>query len=438
MMRTAARQAFPQYQNRSGWNALLPPREVRDRVPTSRSFASVVIGAGYTGLAAARRLAELEPDREVLIIDSSELGEGSAGRNSGFLSCGPNEPRANRHGTVDEAAARQIRIYKAGLDWLRSLVETHRIDCGWDESAPRLHAAATPAGERRVRASCSKNRRWGIECAEFDRSELARMIGTDYYRYGYRPESTAYVQPAALVRGLGDTLPAAARLLERTPVLKVEGKGPFTIVTSRGDFKADRVLIANNVHARALGLLRDRMIAIYTYAALTPELDPSELARLGELPQWGVIPGHRMGTTLRKFQNTRFLVRSGDSYEREMPTARVREMLTELYRRRFPQMASHVFEHVWGGVTAITHNGGLYFGQVRPGLYAAAGCNGSGVVRGTIQGKLLAEMACGSQSALLSDRLALEGPNWIPPEPFRSIGVMSSIALEQFQAGLER
>src|SRR5688500_7784012 len=105
-MRTAMRQTFPQYQTRSGWNALLPPREIRDQIPASRSFASVVVGAGYTGMAAARRLAELEPDREVLLIDSSELGEGAAGRNSGFLSCSPNEPRANRHGTVDETAAR--------------------------------------------------------------------------------------------------------------------------------------------------------------------------------------------------------------------------------------------------------------------------------------------------------------------------------------------
>jgi glycine/D-amino acid oxidase-like deaminating enzyme len=437
-MRTSKDRTHPRYQNRSGWNALLPPRKLRDELPSSRSFASIVIGAGYTGLAAARRLGELEPDREVLVIDASELGEGSSGRNSGFLSYLPNDPRANRHGTVEDAATRQIRIYKAGLDWLRTLVQTNGIDCGWDESAPRIHAAATPAGERSMRAISERNRRWGLEGVEVDQSALTRLIGTNYYRYGYRPGGTAYIQPAALIRGLGDTLPPSVRLLENTPVLSIEGSGPFKVVTPRGHFTADRVLVANNVHARALGLLRDRMIAIYTYAGLTPPLDPSELARLGELPQWGVIPAHRMGTTLRKFQNTRFLVRSGDSYEKELPTARVREMLTELYRRRYPQMSSHVFEYVWGGVTAITHNGGLFFGEVRPSLYASVGCNGSGVVRGTIQGKLLAEMACGSQSALLSDRLTLEGPSWIPPEPIRRLGVVSSIALEQFQAGRER
>ena len=151
----------------------------------------------------------------------------------------------------------------------------------------------------------------------------------------------------------------------------------------------------------------------------------------------GDFPAHRLGTTLRKFANRRFLVRSGDSYERELPLAQVRALLTQLYLSRYPQMASHLLEHFWGGVTAITHNGGLFFGMDRPGLFVSAGCNGSGVVRGTINGHLLAEMACDSQSALLSDRLALKGPSWIPPEPFRQIGVRMSIALEQRQAGQE-
>ena len=45
----------------------------------------IVVGAGYTGLAAARRWAELEPDASVLVLDALSLGEGNPGRNSGFL-----------------------------------------------------------------------------------------------------------------------------------------------------------------------------------------------------------------------------------------------------------------------------------------------------------------------------------------------------------------
>ncbi|WP_425467755.1 FAD-dependent oxidoreductase [Phreatobacter stygius] len=112
--------------------------------------------------------------------------------------------------------------------------------------------------------------------------------------------------------------------------------------------------------------------------------------------------------------------------------------MTRLYRRRFPQLRTHDFEHVWAGLTAVTHNGGFYFGQARPGLYASVGCGGAGVVRGTIHGKLLAEFASGSPSSLLRDRLRQKGPNWLPPDPVRRLGVTAQIAWEQWRAGRER
>jgi glycine/D-amino acid oxidase-like deaminating enzyme len=134
----------------------------------------------------------------------------------------------------------------------------------------------------------------------------------------------------------------------------------------------------------------------------------------------------------------RLLIRSGDSYERERDPSAVRAMLTALYRNRFPAMRTHEFEHVWGGLTAVTHNGAFLFGEIRPGLFVSAGCGGAGVTRGTIQGKLLAELACGLRSQLLSDRLAQNGPDWLPPEPLRGAGAKLQIAWEQWIAGAER
>lgn len=76
---------FPSYQAGSGWNALLPKRQAHTQAPSERHFDAIVIGAGVTGLAAARRIAELEPQARVLLVDASTVGDGSSGRNSGFL-----------------------------------------------------------------------------------------------------------------------------------------------------------------------------------------------------------------------------------------------------------------------------------------------------------------------------------------------------------------
>ena len=422
---------------RSGWNALLPPRTIQDKPPASRTFSGIVIGGGYVGMAAARRLAELQPDREVLLIEAEEVGEGPSGRNSGFIGPAPLSPLAWGGDSVEDAAQKQIRLMRAGIEILRNLVRQNTIDCLWDETAPRYDAAATSRGLKNIVGRHKVNLGWGVGGHFVEKDKLVGMIGTRYYQRAYAPQERVLVQPAALIRGLADSLPNNVYLLECTRVTALSDGAQIRIETSHGTFSADKVLIAANAWARTYGLLRDRVFALYTYGGLTPELDDAEVAKLGSLPQWGVIPAHMMGTTLRKFAGRRLLVRSGEGYEREHDDKYVRALLTKLFQRRFPNMASHRFEHVWGGALGMTNNGGLYFGRVRPNVFVAAGCNGSGIVRGTINGHLLAEMACGGQSSLLADRLSLAPPNWIPPEPFRSIGARTSIAYLQWEAGRE-
>ncbi|WP_404976154.1 FAD-dependent oxidoreductase [Acinetobacter sp.] len=48
-------------------------------------FDIVIIGAGYTGISTAIRLAEINPDTRIAIIDALRVGEGASGRNAGFL-----------------------------------------------------------------------------------------------------------------------------------------------------------------------------------------------------------------------------------------------------------------------------------------------------------------------------------------------------------------
>ena len=45
----------------------------------------LVVGAGYTGLSAAKKLSELNPTKKIIIVDSQIAGEGASSRNSGYL-----------------------------------------------------------------------------------------------------------------------------------------------------------------------------------------------------------------------------------------------------------------------------------------------------------------------------------------------------------------
>lgn len=433
----AGQDSFPAYQAGAGWNALLPARLPHTQPPLSRSFDVIVIGAGFTGLAAARRVAELRPEATVLVIDATTVGNGSAGRNSGFLINLPHNTGMGGHGSPVEVARKQIRLYDIGLKWLHELVTTHGIDCGWNPVG-KYHAAATADGEQRLRDTLAQYQEWGVTYRELSRDALRSELGTDYYGYGYHSENNVFVQPAALVRGLADSLPPNVRLWENEPVVSLDGTGPFKVTTPTMQLDARQVIVANNGFARKLGLARDRVFTIYTYAAMTPALSPDELRKLGPAREWGVIPANRLGTTLRKTLDGRFVVRSAYSYEKERPLSDVRDMLTDAYQRRYPHLASHKFEYVWGGVTALTRNGALYFGEIRKNLFASLGCNGAGVLKGSMFGKLLGEMACGQQSPELTDALGFERPTWLPPEPIRRVAVVSAIQYQKHRAGLER
>lgn len=415
---------------------MLPERTGARSTPVRR-FGSIVIGGGYTGLAAARRIAELRPDEQVLVLEASTIGEGSAGRNSGFVINVPHNTRMGGHTSPLEVARKQLRLYDEGLHWLGGLVREHRIDCNWN-AVGKFHAAASDAGVQNLIASLEQYRQWGVSFEVLDRDALQEKLGTAYYTFGYHSRNNVFVQPAALIRGLADSLPSNVVLVEGEPVVSLSESSPFRVTSSSAQYTADRIVLANNGFAKSLGILRDRLITIFTYAALTPRLPESELKKLGNSEEWGVIPANRLGTTLRRVQGGRFMVRSAYSYEREQSPADTLNQLTSSYQRRYPNMKSHKFEYVWGGTTALTRNGATFFGELRPGLFASLGCNGAGVLKGSTYGKLLGEMAMGAQSPYLSDALSLEGPSWLPPEPFRRIGVVSAIKYQAALAGPER
>ena len=430
---------LPHYSSHSGWNALLPARIASTEPPGTRAFDYIVIGAGFTGLSAARRLSELAPEKSVLLLEGSVVGEGSSSRNSGFMSTFPRSGIVKDPAQDDRLGRSQIRVYELGLQWLKDTLQHNKIDCDWDESSGKYNASATPAGKLSLQLSIKKNTRLGIDSEILDQEQLQQRLGTRYYNFGYYTRNNVFVQPAAMHRGLADTLADNVTLLEETFAQRISGSpGRFVVSTSKGEFSGGQLVIANNAFARKLGFLKDRLIAIYTYAGLTPALSDEQAAQLGPARQWGLLPAHRLGTTLRKVSGNRFMVRSAYSYESERSVSAYTRMLTQYYQRRFPQMASHEFEYVWGGTTALTRNGGIFFGKLADGIYGSLGCNGSGVLRGTVNGRLLADLMLNHSSEELDAVLALGGPSWLPPEPLRALGVKSAIFYQGIKASAER
>jgi len=115
-----------------GWTELLPERQSTQSLSGSHRLPWVVVGAGLTGLASARRLGELHPDEEILLLDARLVGQGASGRNSGFAVATSQFPGGVVPNQV-ENYRRVNRINQAGLDLLSAQVAENAIDCQWCE-----------------------------------------------------------------------------------------------------------------------------------------------------------------------------------------------------------------------------------------------------------------------------------------------------------------
>lgn len=424
---------LPRDDDACGWSALLAPLPAPRRLRGSERVEAAVIGAGFTGLAVARRWATLRPQARLAVVDAQRVGGSASGRNSGFIVDLPHYVAARGL----EGNRRLLQLGRAGLQQLRELVRAHAIDCDWSEGG-RLHGAAGDGGMRALETFCAGAAALGEPCQRLDGGALAALTGMTYYRAGARTPGSVQVQPAALARGLARSLPANVTLYEDSPVRALHTSDGFRLESDGGALSAGRVVLATNGFTPAMGLLRDRIFPLMTFASLTRSLTESEAAALGGEPVWGLVSERPMGTTLRRLRDRRLLIRNTVRYRPSLQSdaqfrQHVRARHQRDFRARFPMLDVEL-EYTWGGVMGATFNGAQFFGELAPNLYAAAGYNGVGIAMATTSGTLLADLALGADSALLADMQALPQPDWIPPEPALGIAVRATLAYMARQA----
>ncbi|KIH82951.1 Oxidoreductase [Pseudomonas batumici] len=406
-----------------------------------RSARWVVVGAGFTGLAAARQLALNFPDDEIVLIEAQEVGYGASGRNAGFAIDLPHDIGADDYIGDIGTAKISMELNLAGQSILKGLVEKHQIQCQFSLCG-KYQAAIEDRGIAVLDAYRRGLDKLGQEYEMIEEQDLPTHIGTHFYRKALFTPGTALVQPAALVKGLADSLPANVTLYENTPITEVE-YGDKTVLTHQfGRIVADKLILTNNAFAMSFGFLKGRMLPIFTYASLTRQLTEDEQARLGGRPYWGVIPADPFGTTLRRTPDNRLLVRNSFSFNadgRSHPKylQRFKQRHQNSFALRFPMLPDVNFEYTWGGSLAMSRNHMAHFGQLTSNVYGALCCNGLGVTRGTVTGTLLADWLAGKRNHLIDFLLSSPGPNRNPPEPLLSAGVNMNLLWGQCRAGKE-
>lgn len=428
----------------AAWNAILGPQVSLPRIEGDSTADFVIIGGGFAGLSAARRLTELQPGARITVLEAGRLAEGGTGRNSGFMIDLPHEVQSDNYsGDGDDRA--MIGLNRHAIAYARDAVEEYGIDRNFFDPAGKINGAASAAADEHNRSYASHLTKLGEPSELLGERAMREVTGSSHYVSGLYTPGTVMLQPAGYVRGLGAGLVSkGVTILENSPVTGfVRESGCWRVTAPTGSVSTPRVILTVNGHLESFGFEQDRLMQIFLFAVMTPELDAEALKSLGGQPRWGVTPSDPMGTTVRRIDlgqgGNRVVTRTcavlrPNCEATQADLQRAARVMQRKFDQRFPSLAGMTMEYAWSGHLCLTLNGVAVMRQVDDGVYSGCVQNGLGTTRGTLTGIGAAELACGQTSIVTDYFTAQARPKKLPPQPFRQIGANFLLRWKEWKA----
>jgi glycine/D-amino acid oxidase-like deaminating enzyme len=432
-------QFTPQFDDGNGWYNMLPPAPVARVLEGDQKAHWLVIGAGYTGLSAARRLAEHFPEQRIALVEADRVGRGTAGRNAGFAIDVPFLQES--HGDLDRGR-RIYSLHRAGVAELERLVGEHGIDCQWNRRGKYM-VAVSKRKRRILQQTQDFLLALGAQSEVLGREALKERLGIGHYRMGLYSPGTCLMNPAALTRGLAASLPENVDLYENSPIIETRFDSRILARTAAGSINAGGVILATNGFSETFGVLRHRLFNIMSFASITRPLSvPQQTDLLGGTTDWGIHPVGAAGATIRRTQDNRIWHRIGFVYPHENRASEsmvryFRQRHIEDFKIRFPQLGEPEFEHTYGGLLCMSRNTEPLFQRLADNAFIVGCQNGIGIAKGTIHGRLAADWAAGVKSELLEFARSYGEPSRLPREPFLGWGVSTRLRLEAWKGRME-
>jgi glycine/D-amino acid oxidase-like deaminating enzyme len=372
------------------WAATARPAPETPALDESRKADVAIVGAGYSGLAAALQLAE--GGVSVVVLEAGEPGWGASGRNGGQVIPGlKHDPDELVAIFGEEAGENLVRVAGGAPDIVFDLIARHKIECearrcGWIQ--PAFAAADVGVVTRRA----EQWQRRGAPVSVLDRDGVRRLVGSPLYHGGLLDRRAGSVQPLSYARGLARAAQKAGALIcggSRVTALARTGAG-WKVTTAHGaTVSADSVLLATNGYTDALWpRLRQTVIAANSFQVATTRL--SDGVRETVLPEGHVASDTRKLLLYYRFDDKNRLIMGGRGpFSEPVGPASYRhlEMMIGLL---FPQLKGARCEFYWSGRVALTRDHVPHVHRPAPGLTIFLGYHGRGVAMATTLGTLVA------------------------------------------------
>ena len=239
----------------------------------------LVVGSGYTGVAAAIRLKQA--GLQVALIDRLKLGTAASAKNGGMTLTGLSADLTKIEKKLGKEKAKLLFAESLeSVNTVERFAAEGRIDCDFHRYG-HLETAFKPAHfESLKRNQDNMYNEYHHETHLISPAELKREIDSDLYHGALLDPASAGLHPAKFIAGLiGMADGLGVNLCEEVSAESIAQQGSgFAVRTNRGTIAADEIIVATNGYTGPLTpWLRRRLVPTDSLMIATEEL-PAELA----------------------------------------------------------------------------------------------------------------------------------------------------------------
>jgi glycine/D-amino acid oxidase-like deaminating enzyme len=414
---------------RTGW-WLEEAGEVAPEPPLSEDTSAdvVIVGGGYLGLWTAWQLLQLEPELDVLLLETAMCGHGPSGRNGGF--CETLWPGAQilRERAGDAAALAVCRASESAVRGIGAWCETNEVDA-WFREAPMLRVATTESqvGSWEGIVVAAADLGAADEVVAVSAAEVRTRCASPLFLGGALYRLNATVHPARLALGLrAKLLERGARIHERTEVTRFERDG--SVETRFGRVRAGSAVLAVNSAAAGFRGYRLSLAVASSHIVLTEPV-PEVLDDIGWTGGEAIVDSRTLVHYMRTTRDGRIVFGWGGGAmgiggrlaDRLELDPKVIERTQEALVRFFPQLEGRQITHAWGGPIDVSPTHLPIFGS-RGRIHHGFGFTGNGVGPSYLGGEILARLALDRRDERTGLAIVEPSRKLFPPEPFRYAG----------------
>ncbi len=390
----------------------------------------VVVGGGLTGLWAAVRAKEAQPDRAVTLIDRETLAVGASGRNGGFMSSSLVHGLGNGLSRFPDELPELERLGLENLEAIGEAIARYDIDCDLEKNGA-IETAMNEAQFEGLAGGVEELEEFGHEAVLLDRDAMQAEVKSPLFTGGLWQKSGEWgVDPVKLCDGLARVASELGVVIfENTEMtgLKETATG-IDVLTASGSIASEKVLLATAAFKSPVRAVSSRVIPVFDYVLVTEPLSESQKDSIGWKNRQGLSDSANRFHYYRQTPDGRILWGGYDAiynfggrvedryYQRDQSFAG----LAQRFHAAFPQLEGIRFSHRWGGAIdtcsrffafyGLAHNDKVSYAVGHTGLGVGASRFAAGVALGLLEG---------TDSELAQLQYVTERPMPFPPEPLR-------------------